>query len=126
MNFKLVKVRIILLISVYFVAMTYADGGDDDLPLLMPRKYQNKAANRFNRKNDRYSSLNKKVATSYGGDNYFSPFISNKNGNNKFNSYTNTVSDCPVECVCTGLSIDCSYRELTQVPKNIPKNVIKV
>lgn len=34
--------------------------------------------------------------------------------------------DCPNQCVCKGLSIDCSNRNLAQVPQNIPLNVIRV
>ncbi len=33
---------------------------------------------------------------------------------------------CPNECSCQGLSIDCSYRRLTRIPRLIPNNVIKV
>ncbi|XP_074640928.1 slit homolog 2 protein-like [Tubulanus polymorphus] len=29
---------------------------------------------------------------------------------------------CPEKCVCQGLSIDCSFRELLTVPQDIPKN----
>ena len=40
---------------------------------------------------------------------------------------SNLKIDCPSECSCPSeLSIDCSYRSLFSVPKNIPKEVIKV
>ena len=101
--------------------------------------------NRYNRnKFDRSKNNYKKKSSSIiQKENFFSSFISNKNNNNKpvstlnrkFNlknnfdddSFNNNFRlDCPIECTCTGLSIDCSYRDLKQVPKNIPKEVIKV
>lgn len=33
---------------------------------------------------------------------------------------------CPLECLCQGLSIDCSSKSLKYVPKNIPSNRIKM
>lgn len=53
---------------------------------------------------------------------------------NQSNSFTNIKNiklsnnnyKCPSECICLGLSIDCSNRRLTRVPKYIPFNVIKV
>ncbi len=33
---------------------------------------------------------------------------------------------CPGECVCQGLSVDCSSRGLKQIPKNIPTNAIRL
>lgn len=33
------------------------------------------------------------------------------------------LSSCPIECDCSGLSIDCSRRSLTSVPQNIPHEV---
>ncbi len=35
-------------------------------------------------------------------------------------------NDCPSECTCKGLSIDCSNRNLIKVPENIPSNIIRV
>lgn len=37
-----------------------------------------------------------------------------------------TTYKCPNECTCQGLSIDCSNRKLTKIPRNIPFNLIKV
>jgi hypothetical protein len=48
-------------------------------------------------------------------------FIISSNISNNYNNI-----NCPVECICTGLSIDCSYKNIKKVPKNIPINVIKV
>jgi hypothetical protein len=36
------------------------------------------------------------------------------------------LKNCPYPCSCQGLSVDCSYRSLTLVPKNIPKHIIKL
>ncbi|CAF0707250.1 unnamed protein product [Brachionus calyciflorus] len=35
-------------------------------------------------------------------------------------------ANCPIECACQGLSIDCSNRGLTKIPKDIPPNIIKI
>lgn len=35
-------------------------------------------------------------------------------------------SNCPEVCLCQGLSIDCNNRELTEVPRNLPKYLIKM
>lgn len=64
------------------------------------------------------SRLNNKLKVSQ------SSASANINANNAA-AYLNN-KDCPVECACQGLSIDCSNRGLKQVPKNIPLNVIKV
>lgn len=51
---------------------------------------------------------------------------SNRSVNSLSSSISNNDKNCPLECVCQGLSIDCSNRGLRFVPKNIPLNVIKV
>jgi hypothetical protein len=56
------------------------------------------------------------------------------NNNNNNNSMTNIndspfgvyIKNCPVSCVCQGLSVDCCSRGLKQVPKSIPTNAIKM
>ena len=62
----------------------------------------------------------------------------NYNSNNPFKNYKQYLvarssnytaynkPDCPGQCVCKGLSIDCSNRNLVEVPKKIPFNVIRV
>jgi hypothetical protein len=68
-----------------------------------------------------YSFVNNKQSqSSFTPAPYEQPFVNSNNNNN------NNNEQCPTECTCQGLSIDCSGRVLTQVPKNIPKNVIKV
>lgn len=42
------------------------------------------------------------------------------------NSGLNMSIVCPLECLCQGLSIDCSSKGLKYVPKNIPSNRIKM
>lgn len=57
-----------------------------------------------------------------------------RNANNNNSSMTNIndspfgvyIKNCPVSCVCQGLSVDCSSRGLKQVPKSIPTNAIKM
>jgi hypothetical protein len=44
------------------------------------------------------------------------------NGNSSFFKNGN----CPKICLCQGLSIDCNNRELTEVPTNLPKYLIKM
>lgn len=36
------------------------------------------------------------------------------------------VRACPKACECTASIVDCSYRGLTRVPFNIPRNTHKV
>jgi len=129
------KIAIIYLFSVYLI-LAVCKANELKVSSSLSSFSNGSHRNRFNRiKIDR----NKKKPP-IQSENYFSSFISNKNNksplNRKFNSFTlgddatNNNNrfrlDCPIECTCTGLSIDCSYRELKQVPKNIPKEVIKV
>ena len=143
MNFNQSKIAIIYLFSVYLI-LAVCKANELRVSSSLSSFSNGSHRNRFNRiKIDR----NKKKppvspsssSSSIQSENYFSSFISNKNNksplNRKFNSFTlgddatnnnRFRLDCPIECTCTGLSIDCSYRELKQVPKNIPKEVIKV
>ena len=136
MNFKLLYAHIILLINVYLIVASQDENNEKKINGL---NGSFKTANRLNRKLDQNNK--NKVSSSTNDDEYFSSFISNKHkyaqsnrnfNNRRFNSFnadssfTSLNSECPPECACSGLSIDCSYRELKQVPKNIPKNVIKV
>lgn len=36
------------------------------------------------------------------------------------------LSRCPWACSCSGLSVDCSHRGLTQVPRNLPTDAERV
>lgn len=36
------------------------------------------------------------------------------------------LTKCPWACSCTGLSVDCSHRGLTQVPRNLPPDAERV
>lgn len=47
-------------------------------------------------------------------------------GRRKPNRTVKASINCPAECVCQGLSVDCSHRDLKQVPKNIPSNAIRL
>ncbi|XP_076101991.1 slit homolog 2 protein-like isoform X2 [Mytilus galloprovincialis] len=40
--------------------------------------------------------------------------------------YLESVLGCPTECVCQGKNVDCSYRKLSYVPTNIPKDTQKL
>jgi len=44
----------------------------------------------------------------------------------KDNSSLIKNGNCPEVCLCQGLSIDCNNRELTEVPRNLPKYIIKM
>ena len=44
----------------------------------------------------------------------------------KDNSSLVKNGNCPEVCLCQGLSIDCNNRELTEVPRNLPKYIIKM
>jgi hypothetical protein len=46
------------------------------------------------------------------------------NSNSKASSIL--LSECPSECNCQGLAVDCSSRSLKHVPKNIPVNAIRL
>lgn len=80
--------------------------------------YVKNAYNSYALKDD--SNSNKHSLSSFEKLNSKKYIISSNISNNY-----NTIN-CPVECICTGLSIDCSYKNLKKVPKNIPINVIKV
>jgi hypothetical protein len=138
------KIAIIYLFSVYLI-LAVCKANELKLSSSLSSFSNGSHRNRFNRikldRNKKKSPLSSS-SSSIQSESYFSSFISNKNNkspislNRKFNSFTlgddatNNNNrfrlDCPIECTCTGLSIDCSYRELKQVPKNIPKEVIKV
>lgn len=36
------------------------------------------------------------------------------------------LTKCPWACSCSGLTVDCSHRGLTQVPRNLPKDAERV
>ncbi|KAL0269211.1 UNVERIFIED_CONTAM: hypothetical protein PYX00_007017 [Menopon gallinae] len=36
------------------------------------------------------------------------------------------LTKCPWACSCSGLTVDCSHRGLTQVPRNLPTNAEKL
>ena len=129
MNFKLINAHIIFLINMYLIVASQAEDN-----LVSSSFKQNRPSRKHKSKTSSYNSID---------DGYFSSFISNKNtfsaanrnlNKQKFSVFAEEASnggtglsvDCPAECSCAGLAIDCSYRELKQVPKNIPKNVIKV
>lgn len=40
--------------------------------------------------------------------------------------YLGNAFGCPTECVCQGKNVDCSYRKLSYVPTNIPKDTQKL
>lgn len=37
-----------------------------------------------------------------------------------------SLNQCPWACSCSGLTVDCSHRELTQVPRNLPTDAERV
>lgn len=39
------------------------------------------------------------------------------------NSYGVQLSSCPLECDCQGLTVDCSHRGLSYVPRTFPLEV---
>jgi hypothetical protein len=38
----------------------------------------------------------------------------------------NFMKNCPKTCSCQGFSVDCSYKALSLIPKNIPRTTIKL
>lgn len=37
-----------------------------------------------------------------------------------------SLTQCPWACSCSGLTVDCSHRGLTQVPRNLPTDAERV
>lgn len=81
---------------------------------------QNQNQNSFYKQSIGQSDENKKT------NNRINLINRSSNSNLPPNNNYNFNKNCPKECLCQGLAIDCSNRGLKYVPKNIPTNLIKV
>lgn len=123
---NILSLTLFVLLLVQELSLFVASGGSPggQFSVISSSYLKNSRDRNYNNNREGFNSINQQ--RSYGSHNYYNKqYVPRSSQLALSPSNLTTYAYCPSECICRGLSIDCSRRNLARVMGTIPANVIR-